>query len=97
MAYSLKFKYSPLLIYALVFINVFLAGGKDLFHNHEFDFNEHDDCPVYVLNINTQTDAIVYYEFNSIITSQKISDSLSAELIESEFVYYFFLRAPPFC
>lgn len=46
--FSTKYSAKTVTLYILFFL--FLNTGKELFHNHEPDINEHDDCPVLILN-----------------------------------------------
>ncbi len=95
MQLNLKGTYFSRFVYAIALIILIIAGSKDLFHNHEHDLNEHEDCPVHVFNLYTQSEEIVYFAFNSIITFQILTYSVSPVPSKFEFVYYFFLRAPP--
>jgi hypothetical protein len=95
MSFKKNIKFSPVIVHILIFINILITGGKDLFHNHELDLNEHENCPVYILNTNAQTDEVVHYDFEQITTVYAVAELLTEKPQISELILYFHLRAPP--
>lgn len=95
MYFKNNIKYFPVIAYTLIFVNILITSGKDLFHNHEFDLNEHENCPVYILNTNTQTDEVINFHFEKITTVYKVIELLTEKPQISELILYFHLRAPP--
>jgi len=80
-----------------IFLSVILLEGsfKELFHNHEPDFREHENCPVLILNQVLSSGITFHFEFPTEFFAELSYDkpqSLSAsELTLSRF----YLRSPP--
>lgn len=56
-------------VYLLLLLTIFIAGGREQFHNHELDSTRHQDCPVEQLSLNYQTDGVIDF---SLIPDQDI-------------------------
>lgn len=92
----LQFKPVKVFSLLLLLIYVFLLGGKELFHNHESELLEPNDCPVYLLSLNSESYTTDLLSVNLIqIFSDNFIFDLKLDVAENFSFNNSLLRAPP--
>jgi len=83
-------------VFFFVFLLFLLSAGQDLFHNHEPDLIDHDDCPAYQLYLLFSSTLLVEYLFCFILLLFVTSNFIDCQPEYSFFHINHNSRAPPF-
>lgn len=93
----LQFKSIKVLTYLVLLLYVFLLGGKELFHNHESELFEPNDCPVYLLSLNSDSYTTDFLAINFINIFSDNFNFLHPQIALEDITYNNSpFRAPPF-
>jgi len=80
----------------LVLLLLILSSGQDLFHNHEPDFKDHQDCPAFQIYLLFSSTIVSYCVFCFILSFCTVLLLVHCNSVYSLFKFTYDPRAPPF-
>lgn len=92
----LQIKFFREYIFSFLLLYTIILNGKEFFHNHEFSLIEPENCPVYILSINSESYSVDATSFEFIIPIQNFILLISSLAVSKQKQSILHLRAPPF-
>jgi hypothetical protein len=89
--------YRKFLILSLAILLALIVTSADLFHNHEPDFKDHTDCPVFLLQVILLSIVVYYaiYVLNLFQNTHTLLIKSNLRPVQDFYHFYFGNKAPP--
>lgn len=91
----LQIKFFKEYIFSFLLLYTIILNGKEFFHNHEFSLIEPENCPVYILSVNSESYSVDETSFEFFIPVQNFIPQVSFSKVLKQKQSNLHLRAPP--